>query len=56
MMPYVCSGTIVQVRKGPMGRVIDTDRKNKTAVVYTGKASIVTRIENLEVISYKEVH
>ena len=53
MMPYVCDGTIVRVRDGRTG--ICVDRNTKIAVVYTGKASISTKIENLEVISYKEV-
>lgn len=55
MMPYVCDGTIVRVRDGRTGRVICVDRNTKIAVVYTGKASISIKIENLEVISYKEV-
>lgn len=55
MMPYVCDGTIVRVRDGRTGKVISVDRNTKIAVIYTGKASISTRIENLEVISYKEV-
>lgn len=55
MMPYVCDGTIVRERDGRTGRVICVDRNTKIAVVYTGKAFISTKIENLEVISYKEV-
>lgn len=55
MMPYVCDGTIVRVRDGRTGKVICVDRNTKIAVVYIGKASISTKIENLEVISYKEV-
>ena len=55
IMPYVCDGTTVKVRDGRTGKVICVDRNIKIAVVYTGKAFISTKIENLEVISYKEV-
>ena len=54
MMPYVCDGTIVRMRDGRTGKVICVDRNAKIAVVYTGKASISTKIENLEVISYSK--
>lgn len=54
-MPYVCDGTTVKMRDGRTGKVICVDRNIKIAVVYTGKAFISTKIENLEVISYKEV-
>lgn len=55
MVPYVCDGTIVRMRDGRTGKVICVDRNTKIAIVYTGKASISTKIKNLEVISYKEV-
>lgn len=55
MVPYVCDRTIVRMRDGHTGKVICIDRNTKIAIVYTGKASISTKIENLEVISYKEV-
>ena len=55
MMPYICDETIVRMKDGHTGKVICVDRSTKIAVVYTGKASISTKIENLEVISYKEV-
>lgn len=55
MMPYICDGTIVRVRDGRTGKVIFIDRNTKIAVVYTGKVFVSTKIENLEVISYKEV-
>ena len=55
MMPYICDETIVRMKDGHTGKVICVDRNTKIAVVYTGKASISTKIENLEVISYKEV-
>ena len=54
-MPYVCDGTIVRMKDGRTGKVICVDKNTKSAVVYTGKAFISTKIENLEVISYKEV-
>ena len=55
MMPYICDETIVRMKDGHTGKVICVDRNTKIAIVYTGKASISTEIENLEVISYKEV-
>ena len=55
MMPYVCDGTIVRMKNGRTGKVICVDRNTKSAVVYTGKEFISTKIENLEVISYKDV-
>ena len=54
-MPYVCDGTTVRVRDGRTGKVICVDRNIKIAIVYTGKAFISPKIENLEDISYTEV-
>lgn len=55
MMPYVCKGTIVNVAGGYTGKIIGINRETKIAVIYTGKVSIATKLENVEVVSYKDV-
>lgn len=55
MMPYVCKGTIVKTLNGRDGKVIGVDRKNKIAVIYSGKTSFTEKLENVRVVSYKEV-
>ena len=55
MMPYVCEGTIVKTLNGRDGKVIGVDRKNKIAVIYSGKTSFTEKLENVRVVSYKEV-
>lgn len=55
MMPYVCEGTIVKSLVGREGKVIGVDRKNKIAVIHTGTTSYTEKLENLRVVSYKEV-
>ena len=55
MMPYVCEGTIVKTLNGRDGKIVGVDRKNKIAVIYNGKTSFTVKLENIRVISYKEV-
>lgn len=55
MMPYVCEGTIVKTLNGREGRVVGVDRKNRIAVIYNGKTSYTEKLENIRVVSYKEV-
>lgn len=55
MMPYVCEGTIVKTLSGRDGKIIGIDRKNKVAVIYNGRTSYTEKLENIRVISYKEV-
>lgn len=55
MMPYICEGTIVKTLNGRDGKVVGVDRKNKIAVIYNGKTSFTEKLENVRVVSYKEV-
>ena len=55
MMPYVCEGTIVKTLNGRDGKIVGVDRKNKIAVIYNGITSFTEKLENIRVISYKEV-
>lgn len=55
MMPYVCEGTIVKTLSGRDGKVVGVDRKHKIAVIYNGRTSYTEKLENIRVISYKEV-
>lgn len=55
MMPYVCEGTIIKTLSGRDGKIVGVDRKNKIAVIYNGKTSFTEKLENIRVISYKEV-
>ena len=55
MMPYICEGTIVKTLSGREGKIIGVDRKNKLATLYNGFTSCTERLENIEVVSYREV-
>lgn len=55
MMPYVCEGTIVKTISGRDGKIVGVDRKNKIVTVYNGTTSYTEKLENIRVISYKEV-
>lgn len=55
MIPYVCEGTIIKTLSGRDGKIVGVDRKNKIAVIYNGKTSFTEKLENIRVISYKEV-
>lgn len=55
MMPYICEGTIVKTNTGRDGKVVHVDRKNKVATIYSGTTWFAEMLENLKVVSYKEV-
>lgn len=40
---------------GYTGKIIGINRKTKVVVIYTGKVSIATKLENVKVVSYKDV-
>lgn len=51
MMPYVCEGTIVKTLNGREGKVVGV----RIAVIYNGKTFYTEKLENIRVVSYKEV-
>lgn len=53
--PYVCEGTIIKTYNGREGKIIGVDRKHKVVVVTNGKISFTERLNNIKVVSYKEV-
>lgn len=55
MAAYVCEGTLVRTHNNREGKVIGVDRKTGIAVIKSGKTSCTEKLENLKVISYKEV-
>ena len=55
MKPYICEGTIVKDDIGREGRVILTNKEAQVAVIRYGTGAFATQMENLEVVSYKEV-
>ena len=55
MIHFVCEGTIVKTLNGREGKVVGVDRKNRIAVIYNGKTSYTEKLENIRVVSYKEV-
>lgn len=55
MKPYVCEGTFVKSNSGRDGLVIGVDRVNSIVVIQSIRSSFTEKLENLQVVSYKEV-
>lgn len=55
MNSYICIGTEIRDRAGRRGIVSSIDKDSKLAVIRVRGKFIVEHIDNLQVISYKEV-
>lgn len=55
MKSYVCEGTIVKSTRGREGLVIGVDRTHQIVVIQSARTFFTEKLENLQVVSYKEV-
>lgn len=55
MNSYICVGTEIRDRAGRKGVVFVYDKDSKLAVIRVRDKYIVEHIDNLQVVSYKEV-